>query len=446
MTTSISADHSLPVAAVTHKRYLLCGLSSRSLNHFALPLLGKASAAHANDFTDCATLPAVVDIDEERVAAFNARYGTSLRWYPPERLGEAITAERIDTVLVAGPDDTHFAQIMAALDAGCDVIAEKPMVISSEQARQVIAREKATGRTVEVSFNMRYKPLQRAIRRELMRGAIGQVVNLDFNYQLNTEHGSSYFFRWNRRHARSGGLNIHKSCHHLDVINWWLDDVPESLFAFGDRRYFGANGAHRPRGPHGEPLSLVETKNRCPYFRHHLAAWNDVNGGRIRAVGDHIFLPMKEQYPESRPAYLYDEEIDIDDVYCALLRYRQGAMVTYSINFSTPWEGVRVAINGTHGRIEGGYRVGSSNDPAHCPQVRVHPLFGKAYDIPLSEGVGGHGGADEPCQRDLFREVSPEALELSLVADSRAGAYAVAAGEAIWQSSRSGQPVKLPHF
>jgi predicted dehydrogenase len=43
------------------------------------------------------------------------------------------------------------------------------------------------------------------------------------------------FRRWHRKLDNSGGLLVHKSTHHFDIVNWWLDDEPEEVFAFGGR-------------------------------------------------------------------------------------------------------------------------------------------------------------------------------------------------------------------
>ncbi len=447
----LSASH--PAALSSRRtRYVLCGLSIRSIHHFVTPLTGKSPSPTANDFTDCADLRAVLDIDRERVEAFNEKCGLKLAYYGPDEFSKMIEVEQPEVVLVAGPDVTHYAYIIKALEHGCDVIVEKPMVLTADEAREVIEAERRTGRRVQVTMNMRYKPLQQQLRRLIESGAIGRVVNIEFTYNLDTEHGASYFYRWNRRREISGGLNVHKLCHHFDVVNWWLQDQPHLVFALGDRNFYGPEGAHKPVSENGTPLPLAELKARCPYYQKHFASYNTPEAARIKAGWDEYHLPYREQYPPDQPAYIYDEEIDIEDTYGVLIRYRKGAILNYSINFSAAWEGFNIGINGTHGRIETSYRREAtfSEDgerPASGTSViNVIPLFASPYQIAVKSGSGGHGGADEPIQRDLFRCVAPESVELGLMADSIQGAYAVAAGEAVWRSCESGQPIIIPHF
>ncbi len=438
----------VPPAAQIH--YALSGLSARAVRHFVLPLTGKGRGDFANDFSATSRLETIFDPDPLRVLDFNRKTGLHLTCHPPEAMDRILRLERPDVLLIGGPDHTHFHAIMTALEAVCDVIVEKPMVLTSQEARAVLDAEKRTGRQVRIAFNVRYQPEQQAIKRLLMRGSIGKVVNIEFTYHPGSEHGASYFLRWNRHRALSGGLNLHKSCHHFDLINWLLDDWPETVFAFGDRHYFGPQGAHRPRDQEGNPLSAKETRANCPYFQHHFAPNNRDQQERVRPSWDPLHLPYHFQYPPDQHPYLYDETIDIEDTFGVLIRYQQGAILNYSINFSTPQQGLRLALNGTKGRIELSryHECHPSSDGEHRSNrnLRVLPLFGTPYDVPLKRETGGHGGADEPLQRDLFAIPGETSRELNLLAGSLAGAYAVAAGEAVATAIRSGVPVALPRF
>ena len=64
-------------------------------------------------------------------------------------------------------------------------------------------------------------------------GRLGRITSVDLNWYLDTYHGSSYFKRWNRRREMSGGLSIHKSTHHFDLVNWWIGQKPVEAFAYG---------------------------------------------------------------------------------------------------------------------------------------------------------------------------------------------------------------------
>lgn len=437
-TTSMKSKH----------RYAICGLSLRGIYQYALPLLGLNRSGGPN-FNDRAELVAVLDPDRARVAEFTRQTQTNLPWYAPGAFARMIRETQPDTLIVTGPDGIHCRHIVAGLDAGCGVITEKPMVIDAKQIRRVQAAEMRNGRKVQVAHNYRYAPLHKALKRMIQTGKLGRIVSTEFTYNLDTWHGSSYFYRWNRARTMSGGLSISKGCHHFDLMNWWLDDLPEEVFAFGGLNYFGKEGALRPRDAKGRPYSSAEEKRRCPVFRKHYTGKYDPAGNAIGTGWDTRFgLPYNTLYPPGERRYIYDDEIAIEDSYSVAVRYRSGTTMSYACNFCTPWEGYILGFNGTKGRVEVVHRsdpdpTGKTNPAEDGGTITFYPLFGGRQEIKVEAAAGGHGGADFAIQNDLFIGESRESHQLELLADSEAGAYAVATGEAVWRSVRSGRPINI---
>jgi len=428
-------------------RYALCGLSLRSIYHFVLPLLGQ-SRVGGPSFKERADLVGILDLDQGRVETFLEKIAVSIPFYPVEAVERMIQETEPDTLIVAGPDVTHFGYILAGLNAGCDVIVEKPMVINCEQVRQVQEAERRSGHCVRVAHNYRYTPAHQRLKKMIQGGELGKIVNIEFTYNLDTFHGSSYFCRWNRLREMSGGLSIHKGSHHFDLINWWLGDTPVEVFAFGGLNYYGSNGAIRPRDADGNPLSSEDEKRQCPVFKKHHTASDPASNELAPVWVEEFHLPYDQQYPADQPRYIYDEAINIEDTYSVVVRYRRGATMSYSCNFCTPWEGYVLGINGTKGRVEIVHRsdpdpTGKTNPAAPIELITFYPLFGGKQVIEIPPVSGGHGGADFSIQEELFGERSKESEDLELVAGSQAGAYAIAVGEAVWRSVASGHPVNI---
>src|SRR5690606_9553957 len=108
------------------------------------------------------------------------------------------------------PDFTHAEIIATALEAGADVVVEKPLTVSEAGVRRIAAAAEATGRQVTVTFNYRYSPRNSALKEVIASGAIGEVTSVHFEWVLDTAHGADYFRRWHRDKANSGGLLVHK--------------------------------------------------------------------------------------------------------------------------------------------------------------------------------------------------------------------------------------------
>lgn len=435
-------------APARRRRYAICGLSNRGLHAYARPLLGDTGGRDgglgfgevADDWSQTGELVAVVDADLDRARQFAARC-EGVEVFGAEELPVMIERCRPDVVIVTGPDATHARHVVEALGAGVEVIVEKPMTATAAQAVEVLAAARRAPAPLTVTHNMRYTPRHRALRQLIMDGAVGRPVQVTLDYHVDTRHGASYFVRWNRHQQMSGTLAVHKSCHHLDLIGWLLDDRPASVYARGGRSFYGAASPHRPLADDGAVLTVDQQLARDPYYA-------DQGEGRVfpepsdapRLGAGGLSYPR--QYPGGTPWTVFDDDIDVEDHYTAIVGYRRGASLAYTIDFSSPWEGYRLGISGTHGRLEAVYGHDRDGRPMPGADHLVHqPLFAAARTIPIASGGGGHDGSDERMRRDLFGDPSPESIALGLVATVEQAADAVATGEAIWRSARSGQPV-----
>ncbi|MFJ4523456.1 Gfo/Idh/MocA family oxidoreductase [Streptomyces sp. NPDC088810] len=96
----------------------------------------------------------------------------------------------------------------------------------------------------------------------LADGAVGEVLSVHFEWLLDVRHGADCFRRCPREKGHSGGLMVHKSGHHFDLVNWWLDDEPAEVFGYGRLGFYGRTAGERHglrrhhRGRHGRPRPL----------------------------------------------------------------------------------------------------------------------------------------------------------------------------------------------
>jgi hypothetical protein len=131
--------------------------------------------------------------------------------------------------------------------------------------------------------------------------------------------------------------------------------------------------------------------------------------------------------------------------------YRNGVRMTYSLNAFTPWEGYIIAFNGTQGRLEHHceetvYISGDGSIPgalrAKGTTIHVYPHFTPAYEIPVWDAEGGHGGGDDLLLADLFTPgATPDPYHRA--ADHSQGAHSILTGIAAYHSIDSGQPVRV---
>ena len=338
--------------------------------------------------------------------------------FDPADLTAFIRANNIDRIIVTTPDYTHADYIVEGLRAGADVVVEKPLTIDAEGCRRITQAVQETGRNVVVTFNYRYSPRNSALKEIIQSGVIGKVTSVDFSWVLDTVHGADYFRRWHREKKNSGGLLIHKASHHFDLVNWWIDDVPERIFASGGLKFYGdKNAAERGLGPRperGTPDAGAPVGEKDPF------ALDLREDERLKA----LFLDNEHYDGYRRDQDVFTAGITIEDNLALVVEYQGGPRLSYSLNAHSPWEGYRVAVNGTEGRaelevVERAAVLHSTDqktvvDPSATPveeedavrrngeRLVVQRHWEAAYEVPIVNGEGGHGGGDELLLSDLF--------------------------------------------
>jgi predicted dehydrogenase len=235
-------------------RYAVCGLSNRAIGAY-IPALTQDDLISRH-----AELVAVVDVDTTRMDAYKTQRGLDVPSFTPAEFERMVAETRPDVLIVTTPDGTHVDYVVQALAHDLDVITEKPMVIDSRQAKAIIDAEAKSRGSVRVTHNYRYTQAHMQIKRMIQDGMLGRITNVELAWNIDTYHGSSYFYRWNRDRAMSGGMTITKGCHHFDLLNWWLGDLPQQVFAYGALNYYGAKS---PYNPSNIDSRTIPSASRC---------------------------------------------------------------------------------------------------------------------------------------------------------------------------------------
>ncbi|GAB3855181.1 Gfo/Idh/MocA family protein [Dactylosporangium cerinum] len=237
-----------------HTRYAIVGTGSRA-EMFTRALTGP--------HRDTCALVALADPEPHRLAVHNARLPAPVPTYPATEFRRMLHEEKVDVAIVTTVDRVHDEYIVAALEAGCDVLTEKPMTVDAQRCARILDAVRRTGRRVRVTFNYRYNPFHETFKRLIADGEIGEVGSVHFEWLLDVRHGADYFRRWHRAKANSGGLLVHKSGHHFDLVNWWLDDDPAEVYAQGRLFFYGSQEPAPPRRRSGSRWAGTRTATCC---------------------------------------------------------------------------------------------------------------------------------------------------------------------------------------
>lgn len=422
------------------KRYAIVGTGSRA---------GMFVDAITTTYAEVAELVGLCDLSRTRMDWYCRQLEQRGMSAPPMYQAddfERMIAERTpDTVIVTTIDAWHHHYIARALELGCDVISEKPLTTTLDRLHRIEAALQGSGKSLRVTFNYRFAPAYARFRQLIADGAVGRPLLVDFSWLLDTSHGADYFRRWHREKENSGGLLVHKATHHFDLVNWWIASYPRRVFALGDLMFYGAENA-AARGEHYD------------YARY---------TGEAAAADDPfaLFLDRKEAFrglylaAEAETGYIRDrnvfgEPITAEDTMTVTARYANGALLSYCLVAYAPWEGLRVAVTGTRGRVEmdiienvshlktDGESAAASKGAFKRTEIRAFPMFGDPYVVDVPQAAGGHGGADPLMLEQIFSPTPPPD-PLGRSASFMDGAASILVGIAANMSIDSGEMVDV---
>ncbi|MDT7830099.1 Gfo/Idh/MocA family oxidoreductase [Pricia sp. S334] len=397
-----------------------------------------------DEFSDSIDYVGLCDNNPGRLAYAKEYMGVSCDTYSD--FDTMIAENRPDLVIVTTTDATHHQFIVRGLELGCDVLTEKPLTTDEQKCQQILDAERRYDKNLIVGFNYRWSPYSTKIKELLQNDTIGKITSVDFNWYLNTYHGASYFRRWHGLREVGGTLWVHKATHHFDLLNWWLDSDPEEVSAYGDLELYGSNNEFR-----GNNCRDCDYKSECKFH------WDITKDKRMMDL-----YVNNEQYDGYiRDNCLFRKEINIYDKMSAQIKYRNNTLVNYSLTTYSPFEGWRIAFNGTKGRIEASLDIPYheqqqlSQDELHALEmdqgdagekrsqpIIVHKVWQDYETVQVPYSRGGHGGGDEKLQNKIFK--NPEAKDpFDRAAGIRDGAMSILIGIAARKSIESGEPVRI---
>jgi predicted dehydrogenase len=402
-----------------------------------------------NTYHDVAELVAFCDQSQTRMDWYNQQLAEAHDLSPrptyfADQFDLMVAETRPDTVIVTTIDSTHHKYITRAMALGCDVISEKPLTTDTDKLKAIYEAIERTGRSLIVTFNYRYAPAYTRFRQLVMEGKVGRPLLVDFTWVLDTSHGADYFRRWHREKQNSGGLLVHKATHHFDLVNWWIDAYPKAVFAIGDLHFYGrANAEGRGEQYNYERYTNVPEAQNDP-FALFLTSKKALVG---------LYLDAEDETGYIRDRNVFGEPITIEDTMAVTAHYSNGAILSYCLVAYAPWEGLRVAITGTKGRIEmdieesvthllGDGQASASKGPFKQTRMRVCPMFGEPYEVEVPVGEGGHGGADPVMLEQIFSPNPPDDPYYR-AASHIDGAASILVGIAGNQAMQTGQLVQI---
>jgi predicted dehydrogenase len=398
------------------KRFVIVGAGFRCYHMFAKTIRDR--------FSDRCKLVGVCDPNYKRAQIYIDTIDKDMKYY--EDFDKMLAELKPDAVLVTTPDGLHHKYIIKALEAGIDVYTEKPLTTTKENCEAIREAERKSGKKVTITFNCRFVPYFAKLKEVVNSGIIGTPLSINYDYHLPYTHGGDYFKRWHRHMEKSGGMLVHKSTHHFDVMNWILGDDPESVIAQANRVYYGNDDR-----PHGERCLQCKYKETCTSFD-----WYEDDKADIQL----LYFGPEDVDNYHRDHCVFKPDTDIYDNMSVSVKYTRGAILTYTLHMFSPSEGFRINITGTKGRIEfNSFDYDKSPDNvivAFTDDKCIHKII-----VPKASGM--HGGGDDR-MLDMFFGDRPDPL--GQCSTSYDGIKSAMIGISANQSIKEGKRIELTEF
>lgn len=393
------------------KRIVVVGAGQRGYEFFATKIRDK--------YSSCVEIVGIYDKNRKRCEYYQKMINPKMVIF--DDFDTMLDTIKPDAVLVTTVDGFHHEYIIRSLDKGYDVFCEKPLTTTEENCLAIREAEKRSGKKVRVTFNCRFMPYFAKMKEVLMSGVIGKPLAIHYEYVLNTRHGGDYFKRWHRFMQNSGGMLVHKSTHHFDIINWLLQDDPASVTAQGARLYYGNDNR-----PHGERCLDCQYASTCESY--------------VCFKGDEN---VREMYynAEDVDGYLRDHcsfkaDTDIYDSMSVSVAYKKGTLLTYSLNLFSTDEGYTLNIIGEKGRLEASTFFGGDKH-----KLIVKYRDGRVDEITFPKTLGGHDGGDDRMLDMFFGGLTDDPL--GQCSDSYDGVKSALIGICANRSIKEGKRINL---
>ncbi len=205
-------------------RYALIGCGRISPNHIA--------AAKENN--DKLELVAICDIDTERLELIKNEFSLdSVKTYTDYK--QMLKEVSPQLVAIATNSGDHAFIALDCIEAGANIIIEKPIALSLEDADKIISSAEKKGVKVCACHQNRFNKSIKKIHSAIEQNSFGKLFHATAHIRWN--RGQEYYSqaKWRGRWDQDGGALMNQCIHNIDLLRWMMGDEIDEVFAYTDR-------------------------------------------------------------------------------------------------------------------------------------------------------------------------------------------------------------------
>lgn len=192
---------------------------------FAIVGCGRIAERHAEHIADHAKLVAVCDTKAERKEIFSSKY--KCRTY--DSIEELLAAEKdLDLVSVCSPNGLHAEHSILALEAGVNVLCEKPMAITTTDCRKMMEAADRYQKHLVIIKQNRFNAPVAELKKVIDEGRLGKIINVQLNCFWNRNDKYYSTSDWKGKKDLDGGTLFTQFSHFIDLLYWLAGDIKEA--------------------------------------------------------------------------------------------------------------------------------------------------------------------------------------------------------------------------
>ena len=364
-----------------------------------------------------------------------------------------------DAVINGTMDEQHLETAVPLLNAGYDMLLEKPFAVNENEMWQIVNCAKKNNAKVMICHVLRYTPFYYAIKERVHSGEIGQVINIQTTEHVSYHHLSTSYVRgkWANSKKCHTTMLLAKCCHDLDIMMWMMSETkPVSISSFGSKFQFRPENA--PEGAGTVCMRDCPLVDTCDFSTKRLYidhpdrwafyVWDALEGIDNPTIEDKIAL-MKSDNPYARCIYKCDN--DVVDHQSVMVNFASGATGTHNMVGGSAEPRRNIHIVGTKGEIFGNFedskftvlKINPSPD-AHHEECDVEEVDLRVTGDMVG-AYGGHGGGDERLAADFVKFIRGEepSLACTSIFDSVAGHLSVYKADQSREQNGAPQKIEL---
>ncbi|MDW8083901.1 MAG: Gfo/Idh/MocA family oxidoreductase [Candidatus Caldarchaeum sp.] len=231
---------------------------------------------------DGVELVGVCDIDESRAINAGRRFGIKNVFTDVNLMLEKTEP---DAVTICTPSTTHSWLAVRTLEAGCDVLIEKPMAATVSEAVQIIEKMREVKKLVMVGFIERFNPAVQYAKKVIDEGEIGDVL-LFYGRRIGS---------WPERIGDTGVVKD-TAVHDIDLVTWIFRTMPESVYAMcGRLRHSYEDHAQIFISYHEGKSALLEANWLTPRKKREMQITGEKGVVSVRFIEQEVVVEKAEQ-------------------------------------------------------------------------------------------------------------------------------------------------------